>query len=1537
MPYIGRDLNRGNYLKLDDISSSFNGSTQTFNLTVGGSAFTPGSAFSILVSVGGVIQEPESAYQVNNSEITFANAPTAQDSFFCIALGVSLGIGVPGNGTVNGTQMAKPFNYDGFFYLDDANNRVGIGSLSPTVALDVIGSANISGDTSIGRNVNVTGILTAASFNGGSGGINAGVVTCTGLDVNGNGDVSGNFVIGGDLTVNGTTSTIDTNLIGVDKIEVTTASSNVAVAVTHNGSGDLVRLYDGTSQVVTVDDVGQVGLGTAIPDEALQLGNNKKIHLGLDGIKAYHTGSVGYINNYNGILKITGADGQKIDFVDASNGYYARFNSGDSCELHFGGSGSRIVTKSYGAFVNGELRLTTGGSGYTFLNDPDTGMHNPSDGNLHFRVNGTDRIFIKSNGRVGVGITNPDSYFSSYNNLVVGNSSDTGGITIVSQNGSGASIAFAKGTSGNQTYRGLIRYDNGNDKLQFNTNANTGQVTIDNGGNLGVGTDTPRTVLHLHDSTNTRIQFTDNGTGAASGDGVIAGLNGDDDFFINNRESGKGIKFFTGSDDMRMFINSDGDVLINTVTTPSADIKLLVNGNGGVSSGSYFSFRGDYGNVPEPAAYAIKFDSSINRLHQYAYGGIAFNLGGQPRITFTQAGLVGIGTTNPNNPLTIHGSSNHIYLKDTATDNNLQIRHSSGVAEFNSFGTGGARRPFVFNQYATEVFRIDSDGQVQIGSGTIHGGGHLTIRGGGVNTYASQDYQYVGTPGNDTALGQLRFTANTTGASVVQGAKIQAVSDAAWSATGDAPTRLEFHTAPDGSATMQERLRIDTKSTFIGAGGGTEQIKIESQGGGAGIFIANFQGVDAGDASSRLGVGKNDNALIFMNASGSQVQNFAIGTTDSVPLVFSTHNTKRIVITGDGKVGINVTPTQMFEVVTDFGLADNLYKVNTSYRSGNNASGYTASGLQITSSADNSNGEKHTAFLQFSNRDPALNGSHGASAFITMSTPSGTGTYGTGQFDFYCRNGAPYAFPNDPQASSSYWMDSLFTIKSNGNVGVADTNPAAKFTVNNGTNDAQFVQMKNDNVGLFFGAYGTGHGSYPREATINGSRTDAGSSPYLRLAGQGGIRFCVDLNSERMRIDSGGKIKLFPYVESGGASGTPLYLQVQTDMTAPNTPTGGSDSSGLFRIEDRNGTNNRYHGIDLRNRNSGDVRILNQDLGATNAANLVFAVDDSGQFTGSGTIREYLRIASNGVTSVKTLSGNYYPVASARDGSTSARAASSAWEIKKTLGAAARTGYYYLKDMTGTVAQWWCDMETDGGGWILIAHHGEGTMADQGTTGAQWWHATDRGGFDTVSSGFKIGGGYWRGGSGEWAENTCGQLMWDVRVGGEYGFSQYGYHDNSETNSKVVFNWGTDQAIPTGNSGYSNIPNASNRRFNEWCYEVQNAPGYNPGNYHQNQRSNIISGNNYFTEHLVMTWSFRNTSGAADEGEGGPYWMIGVHANGLHQHYEESLSGDSTGDGEYQVVSHQDSTWQSNAGGVQNGMRRLSKISSSGFCNIWMR
>jgi hypothetical protein len=112
MPYLGRSLTAGNYLKLDDISSQFNGTTTTFNLTSGGQPFYAGSAYSILVSLAGVVQQPESAYQINENRILFATAPQSTDVFFCIALGLALGIGVPGDGTVDGTKLNSIITWD---------------------------------------------------------------------------------------------------------------------------------------------------------------------------------------------------------------------------------------------------------------------------------------------------------------------------------------------------------------------------------------------------------------------------------------------------------------------------------------------------------------------------------------------------------------------------------------------------------------------------------------------------------------------------------------------------------------------------------------------------------------------------------------------------------------------------------------------------------------------------------------------------------------------------------------------------------------------------------------------------------------------------------------------------------------------------------------------------------------------------------------------------------------------------------------------------------------------------------------------------------------------------------------------------------------------------------------------------------------------------------------------------------------------------------------------------------------------------------
>jgi len=86
MAYIGRQQSSGTFLKLDDLSSQFNNSTTTFNLTLGGEAFFAGNPYSLLISLGGVIQEPISSFTIVENQINFASAPTSGANFFCVVL-----------------------------------------------------------------------------------------------------------------------------------------------------------------------------------------------------------------------------------------------------------------------------------------------------------------------------------------------------------------------------------------------------------------------------------------------------------------------------------------------------------------------------------------------------------------------------------------------------------------------------------------------------------------------------------------------------------------------------------------------------------------------------------------------------------------------------------------------------------------------------------------------------------------------------------------------------------------------------------------------------------------------------------------------------------------------------------------------------------------------------------------------------------------------------------------------------------------------------------------------------------------------------------------------------------------------------------------------------------------------------------------------------------------------------------------------------------------------------------------------------------
>jgi hypothetical protein len=133
MAYIGREPSYGSFEKQ---TLTGDGSTVTFNLD-----YTIGSASSILVSVAGVHQEPESAYNLtsNGTAITFTAAPGASDTVFIIFLGVALEVATLGTGAITSrTELVTAANDDLLLIYDtDAGSlkKIQKSNLSPTISL----------------------------------------------------------------------------------------------------------------------------------------------------------------------------------------------------------------------------------------------------------------------------------------------------------------------------------------------------------------------------------------------------------------------------------------------------------------------------------------------------------------------------------------------------------------------------------------------------------------------------------------------------------------------------------------------------------------------------------------------------------------------------------------------------------------------------------------------------------------------------------------------------------------------------------------------------------------------------------------------------------------------------------------------------------------------------------------------------------------------------------------------------------------------------------------------------------------------------------------------------------------------------------------------------------------------------------------------------------------------------------------------------------------------------------------------------------
>lgn len=151
MPYIGQTLQVAypTYKNIDDVSSSFNGSTTSFALLVSGAAPVPLPLNSqqCLISVGGVLQRPDDTgaegFRLSGGNIVFSSAPNTGEDFFGVILAgadyVNVGANFP-DGSVAVPSITFDADTDTGFYRV-SSGTVGLTSNGVAKTLTLLESA----------------------------------------------------------------------------------------------------------------------------------------------------------------------------------------------------------------------------------------------------------------------------------------------------------------------------------------------------------------------------------------------------------------------------------------------------------------------------------------------------------------------------------------------------------------------------------------------------------------------------------------------------------------------------------------------------------------------------------------------------------------------------------------------------------------------------------------------------------------------------------------------------------------------------------------------------------------------------------------------------------------------------------------------------------------------------------------------------------------------------------------------------------------------------------------------------------------------------------------------------------------------------------------------------------------------------------------------------------------------------------------------------------------------------------------------------
>ena len=281
MAYIGTEPNFLNQNReVDDISGNFNGSTTTFNLQVSGQNVNPESVNNILVSVGGVLQNPGTDYTINAATIVFTTAPASGLDFWGLILGELVNTGSVSDGTVTTAKIAG----QAVTANKLANTAVTAGSYTNAdITVDAQGRITSAASGSTGGVTSVTGSAPISSSGGSTPAISISAATTSSAGSMSASDKQKLDNIDNNAADDQTASEIKT-LLQSDKLTVNEIADD-AITADKLANSINTEIAANTAKVTNANHTGEVTGSTAltIADNVVDEANLKVSNTPTDG------------------------------------------------------------------------------------------------------------------------------------------------------------------------------------------------------------------------------------------------------------------------------------------------------------------------------------------------------------------------------------------------------------------------------------------------------------------------------------------------------------------------------------------------------------------------------------------------------------------------------------------------------------------------------------------------------------------------------------------------------------------------------------------------------------------------------------------------------------------------------------------------------------------------------------------------------------------------------------------------------------------------------------------------------------------------------------------------------------------------------------------------------------------------------------------------------------------------------------------------------------------------------------------------------